>query len=79
MEIKFAIKCQECLCPSVGSVSQQCDRNNGRCQCLKGLTGYYCDRCDRGTTDEAPFCRKCGDCFDDWDQIILGLSGIFKF
>ena len=65
----------ECDCDPQGSAQSQCDRRTGQCVCLLGISGYKCDRCDRGTTGELPNCVPCGDCFNNWDRIIRDLSG----
>lgn len=54
----------------------QCDRRTGACVCVTGVTGYKCDRCARGTTGVLPHCVPCGECFDNWDDIIMVLRGI---
>lgn len=59
-----------CECSPNGSISDQCDKINGSCFCRKGIRGYNCDTCDRGTTGEVPFCTPCGECFDDWTNIL---------
>nr|XP_034317839.1 laminin subunit beta-1-like [Crassostrea gigas]XP_034317840.1 laminin subunit beta-1-like [Crassostrea gigas] len=51
----------------------QCDRRTGQCVCLTGISGYKCDRCDRGTTGELPNCKPCGECFYNWDRVIRDL------
>lgn len=66
-------ECYPCDCDNQGSASMQCDRRTGQCVCLVGISGYKCDRCDRGTTGELPNCVPCGDCFDNWDRIIRDL------
>ncbi len=48
----------------------QCDKLTGHCICKKGITGYHCDRCDRGTYGQIPECRQCGECFDNWSGIL---------
>ncbi len=52
-------------------MSSQCDKATGACICKKGIAGYNCDRCDRGTTGNIPYCAPCGECFDDW-SVVLG-------
>lgn len=64
------IECTRCECTPHGSKSSQCDKNNGSCLCKKGITGYNCDRCDRGTTGNIPYCTPCGECFDDWSNVL---------
>ncbi|XP_038213536.1 laminin subunit beta-1 [Zerene cesonia] len=67
------IECYECDCDLYGSVSPQCMRDNGSCQCKPGIGGYKCDICARGYLGEAPECYACGECFDNWDQLINNL------
>ena len=70
---------KECECARSGSISDQCDKINGSCLCRKGIRGYHCDTCDRGTTGDVPNCTQCGECFDDWTKIIVKLEGIFSY
>lgn len=30
--------------------------------------------CARGTTGQLPYCLPCGECFDNWDAILMGLK-----
>lgn len=55
-------------------MSDQCDKLNGSCTCRKGIRGHNCDTCDRGTTGEVPLCTPCGECFDDWTEILNKLE-----
>jgi len=66
-----------CECNPQGSATQQCNRRTGQCECEPGITGLKCDQCDRGTTGDLPHCEPCGECFDNWDQIITELTGPF--
>ncbi|XP_041349801.1 laminin subunit beta-1-like isoform X2 [Gigantopelta aegis] len=66
-------QCFPCDCDPQGSSSMQCDRRTGQCQCMTGVTGYKCDRCARGTTGQLPYCKPCGECFDNWDRIVRDL------
>ncbi|XP_059150751.1 laminin subunit beta-1-like [Physella acuta] len=66
--------CFPCDCNKQGSTSLQCDRRTGQCSCVAGVTGYKCDRCARGTTGDLPNCVPCGECFDNWDKIIMELQ-----
>lgn len=68
----FHIK--ECECYGAGSISDQCDKINGSCQCQKGIRGHNCDTCDRGTTGTVPYCKQCGECFDDWNKIVTDVK-----
>ncbi|XP_071580387.1 laminin subunit beta-1 [Temnothorax nylanderi] len=68
------IECYPCECDVIGSASQQCNRETGVCVCHKGIGGEKCDQCDRGYHGEAPQCSPCGECFDNWDLILDGLT-----
>jgi laminin beta 1 len=52
----------------------QCDKLTGQCSCKRGITGYHCDRCDRGTYGQIPECRQCGECFDNWSGILAEIK-----
>uniref|UniRef100_A0A671NY82 Uncharacterized protein n=1 Tax=Sinocyclocheilus anshuiensis TaxID=1608454 RepID=A0A671NY82_9TELE len=39
--------CRLCECNQSGALSASCDEE-GRCQCITGVTGEKCDRCERG-------------------------------
>lgn len=39
------------------------------------MGGYKCDQCARGYLGEAPYCSPCGECFTNWDDILLALNG----
>jgi len=69
------VECKRCECTEHGSVTSQCDKGTGACVCKKGITGYNCDRCDRGTTGNIPYCTPCGECFDDWSKVLDELKG----
>ncbi|XP_022099297.1 laminin subunit beta-1-like [Acanthaster planci] len=66
------VGCERCQCDPQGSETLQCN-GDGSCVCRPGVTGKYCDRCAHGTTGEVPNCEPCGECFDDWDEIINAL------
>ncbi|KAG7305416.1 hypothetical protein JYU34_009487 [Plutella xylostella] len=68
------LECYECDCDVYGSLSQQCMRDNGSCICKPGIGGHKCDMCARGYLGEAPQCYACGECFDNWDQVISDLA-----
>ncbi|XP_040016243.2 laminin subunit alpha-2 isoform X7 [Gasterosteus aculeatus] len=40
-----AKNCQPCQCHTNGSESEVCDKETGRCQCMKDVTGRQCDEC----------------------------------
>ena len=63
-----------CECNSYGSATYQCHRTSGQCVCIKGIGGYKCDQCARGYLGEAPYCSPCGECFDNWDDILTSLQ-----
>jgi len=63
-----------CECSYEGSISQVCDKMTGACSCRKGITGYSCSRCDRGTTGNIPYCTPCGECYDDWANILTDIK-----
>lgn len=66
----FSYKILECNCDSNGSLQTQCDKLSGQCLCKTGITGFYCDRCDRGTYGVIPECHQCGECFNNWSGIL---------
>lgn len=67
-------RCQSCNCNRDGSVDQFCDLKSGQCRCNTGIGGEKCDRCARGFFGRFPNCESCGECFDQWDEIIRGLK-----
>ncbi|VDP08781.1 unnamed protein product [Soboliphyme baturini] len=68
------VECRKCECNPIGSATLQCHRNNGTCICMPGSGGIHCDRCDRGHTGTWPYCEPCGECFQNWDQILFKLK-----
>ena len=67
-------RCYPCNCVLPNSISTQCHKTNGTCVCAKGNAGVKCDQCARGYTGSPPYCESCGECFENWDQIIQGLK-----
>ena len=53
----------------------QCHQNNGSCICMPGIGGYNCDECARGYLGTVPYCRECGECFNNWDRVLDELKG----
>lgn len=68
------VRCQMCNCHVDGSENQFCDVKTGQCKCHTGIGGEKCDRCARGYTGFFPNCESCGECFEQWDQIIGALK-----
>lgn len=68
------VECRACECDFRGSATPQCDRNSGFCICHEGIGGEKCEHCDRGYIGRAPSCTPCGECFENWDLILEGLS-----
>lgn len=73
------IECYPCECDRIGSKSQQCLRDNGFCVCKPGIGGKNCDVCARGYLGHATDCYTCGECFDNWDDVIDDLRVQTKF
>ena len=48
----------DCDCDVKGTVSEICDKNNGRCLCKPGYGGARCDQCISGFTG-FPNCLPC--------------------
>lgn len=46
--------------------------NTGRCP--TGIGGEKCNRCARGFYGRFPNCEPCGECFQQWDDIIRALK-----
>ncbi|XP_055351401.1 laminin subunit beta-1-like [Paramacrobiotus metropolitanus] len=67
-------KCELCQCNLEGSESRQCNKKDGSCVCLPGVMGYQCDKCTRGWRGEVPNCQPCGECFNNWDEILTDLK-----
>ncbi|KAH9416856.1 hypothetical protein DERP_011971 [Dermatophagoides pteronyssinus] len=43
------IDCKPCNCNPIGSINQNCNDSNGKCQCKSGVKGHRCDRCPTNT------------------------------
>ncbi|XP_075676321.1 agrin-like isoform X2 [Dermatophagoides pteronyssinus] len=43
------IDCKPCNCNPIGSINQNCNDSNGKCQCKPGVKGHRCDRCPTNT------------------------------
>nr|XP_024218763.1 laminin subunit beta-1 isoform X2 [Halyomorpha halys] len=67
-------ECFPCSCNEEGSVDGHCHQGNGTCLCKEGIGGEKCDTCARGYNGSDLSCSKCGECFDNWDLVISGLS-----
>lgn len=74
------MKLIECECNVDGTeldrdnFPQPCNKTTGQCNCTEGITGLKCDMCARGTKGKAPACEPCGECFNNWDEIIRRLA-----
>ncbi len=66
-----------CECSVENSVSKKCDRKSGKCICKQGITGVNCDQCKRNTKGKVPNCEPCGECYNNWVNIIEDLHGSF--
>lgn len=65
------VQCFKCDCNVRGSKTEQCNMQTGSCVCLPGVGGYKCDSCARGYIGSVPDCIACGECFDNWDRILV--------
>ena len=52
----------ECLCTSIGSKNEKCDKTTGQCSCKVGFISTKCDGCAIGFTGNA--CNKCMPGYD---------------
>ncbi|KAK5866713.1 hypothetical protein PBY51_011273 [Eleginops maclovinus] len=68
------VTCHACDCDPRGVSEPQCNRGSGHCVCADGVSGPRCDVCARGFSGTFPDCRRCHQCFVEWDEVIGQLT-----
>ena len=54
----------ECICNSIGSKDEDCNKITGECSCKVGFTGTNCNGCATGFTGSS--CNECVPGYDDY-------------
>lgn len=51
----------ECHCNPLGSIAQNCNKQNGQCFCRENVSGRTCDRCSEGfwNLESRNGCQSC--------------------
>ncbi|XP_074521308.1 laminin subunit beta-1a [Halichoeres trimaculatus] len=68
------VQCHACDCDPRGVSQPQCHKDSGHCVCVEGVSGPRCDVCARGFSGTFPDCRRCHQCFSEWDHVIGQLT-----
>ncbi|XP_054282487.1 laminin subunit alpha-1 [Macrosteles quadrilineatus] len=51
--------CKPCECNEIGSLDEECDPENGQCECKERFTGRSCDQCLPGLGNVTAGCVPC--------------------